>query len=239
MPEENIIDELDLEDFAKKAAGKPAPAARRYRIRIDKTNVTVDKPVLTGREILSLVGKTPERFKLYQHIRGRQPKPIGPDENVDLREPGVERFTTMARDTTEGLDQQILLREFMLPKHDEEYLNGRGLPWGTIREGGNQWLIIHNWHVPHGYNIERVTIALLIPQQYNDTQIDMVYFHPPLTRTDGKAIAALSPQPIRGETFQRWSRHRTSANPWRPGIDDVATHLTLVDEWLRREFDLR
>jgi hypothetical protein len=92
---------------------------------------------------------------------------------------------------------------------------------------------------PQGYSAEQVTIALLIPPQYADTQIDMVYVHPPLARLDGKPIAALSPQPIRGDAFQRWSRHRTGANPWRPGVDEVASHLTLVDEWLRREFDGR
>src|SRR5439155_13689432 len=139
MTDENKLeDELDLEDFSKKADGKPAPAARRYKIRIDKTTVTVDKPVLTGRELLSLVGKKPEQYKLYQHIRGKQPKPVGPDEDVNLREPGVERFTTMARDTTEGLEQRVLQRHFTLPKHDEDYLNGLGLSWETIREGGNQ-----------------------------------------------------------------------------------------------------
>ena len=29
-------------------------------------------------------------------------KVIGPDEKVDLRQPGVERFMTMPRDATEG-----------------------------------------------------------------------------------------------------------------------------------------
>ena len=84
-----------------------------------------------------------------------------------------------------------------------------------------------------------VTVALLIPPQYADTQIDMVYVAPALARSDGRPIAAVSPQAIQGHTFQRWSRHRTGANPWRPGVDDVASHLTLVDEWLRREFEQR
>jgi hypothetical protein len=235
---DQIVDELDLEDFAKTNEGLAAPAARRYKIRIDKTTVTVDKPILTGREILALVNKTPEQYKLYEHIRGKQPIPIKPEQEVNLSEPGVERFTTMARDTTEGLEHGTLAREFRLPQHDEAYLNGLGLPWETIRDG-DQWLLIHHWRAPQGYSAEQVTIALLIPPQYADTQIDMVYVHPPLARLDGKPIAALSPQPIHGDAFQRWSRHRTGANPWRPGVDDVASHLTLVDEWLRREFDGR
>ncbi len=233
-----LQDELDLEAFAKTAEGRAAPLARRYRIRIDKTTVTVDTPVLTGREILALVGKTPDKFKLYEHIRGKQPIPIGPDDKVDLREPGVERFTTMPRDTTEGLEHRVLSRHFTLPKHDEDYLNGLGLPWETIRDG-SQWLLIHDWRIPTGYATDKTTVALLIPPAYADTQIDMVYFHPGLARTDARPIGALSMQAIQGVQYQRWSRHRTGANPWRPGVDDIASHLTLVDEWLRREFTLR
>ena len=236
---DQIIEELDLEQFAETASGQRAPDARRYRIRIDKTNVTVDTPILTGGQILGLVNKRPDQYKLYQHIRGKQPIPIEADQKVDLRGPGIERFTTMARDTTEGLEQRALAHSFALPKYDEDYLNSLGLPWETIREGGNQWLVIHDWRIPQGYTVGKVAVALLIPQQYADTQIDMVYFRPALSRSDGKAIGALSPTSIQGEQFQRWSRHRTSANPWHPGIDDVASHLTLVDEWLRREFELR
>ena len=87
MTDENKLeDELDLEEFSKKADGKPAPAARRYKIRIDKTTVTVDKPVLTGRELLSLVGKKPDlcrrrREGVPPHGRAVQ----SPAEGVHLR----------------------------------------------------------------------------------------------------------------------------------------------------------
>jgi len=70
---------------------------------------------------------------------------------------------------------------------------------------------------------------------YPDSQIDMVYFLPPLERVDRRSIAALSSQMICGEELPEMARHRTSANPWRPGVDDVPTHLTLVDDWLSRE----
>src|SRR4051812_3250198 len=83
-PMHEQIDELDLEQFAKANPGAAAPAARTYKIRIDKTTVSVDKPILTGRELLALVDKTPEKFKLYEHIHGNQPLPISPDQNVDL-----------------------------------------------------------------------------------------------------------------------------------------------------------
>ena len=65
----------------------------------------------------------------------------------------------------------------------------------------------------------------------------MAYFHPALRRQDGKGIPATeSTENVDNKTFQRWSRHRTGENPWRPGVDDVSTHLAQVKHWLVREF---
>lgn len=124
-------------------------------------------------------------------------------------------------------------REFLLPEEDEEYLNLRGLPWETILEGGSRWLIIHDYPVPVGYSHARVSLALLISTGYPDTQIDMVYFDPHLA--NGRSINAVSSHGLDGKTWQRWSRHRTAQNPWRPGVDGVGTHLGCVDDWLARE----
>jgi E2/UBC family protein E/multiubiquitin len=233
-----VIEIVELEEHAKRH-GTHAPHAKHYAFRVDKTRVVVDMPTITGREILAKVGKTPEQYKLYQHKRGHQPILIQPDQVVDLREPGVERFTTMPKDTTEGLQAPCLRLDFRMPAADEEYLYGLGLAWETIRDGQSQWLLIHGWKVPTCYNASSVDLALLIPPNYSDSQIDMVYFKPALARSDGKPINNLSHITIANQTWQQWSRHRTQQNPWRAGIDDVASHLGLVDEWLRREFGLR
>jgi hypothetical protein len=74
-----------------------------FRIQIDKPFFEVQNPTPTGRELLSIAGKVPaEQFSIYQKIPGGQPKRIGLDEKVDLREPGVERFVTLPLDQTEG-----------------------------------------------------------------------------------------------------------------------------------------
>ena len=231
------IEEIDVEECLKR--GEKVPRARRYIIRVDKQRLVSHKRKVTGTEILALVGKTPETYKLYQHKRGHQPALVGPNQVVDLGEDGVERFTTMAKDTTEGLGAaaQAVLRQFRLPDSDEAYLSAMGLPWETLNDGGTLWLLINGWNVPRGYNHHQVSVGLVIPPNYPDTQIDMAYFYPELARADGKPIGALSGQQILGQAWQRWSRHRTAANPWRPTEDDVASHLSLVDEWLLREFD--
>lgn len=129
-----------------------------------------------------------------------------------------------------------LRRQFALPEEDEVHLDARGLPWETIVSEGGRWLFVHQFPVPSGYDHPTVTVAIQISAGYPTAALDMVYVHPPLASSDGRAIGALTAMAIDGKTFQRWSRHRTSANPWRPGIDDVAAHLALVDEWFAREF---
>lgn len=126
-------------------------------------------------------------------------------------------------------------RQFLLPERDHEFLDARGLTWETVKDASAQWLLIHDFPVLAGYNCEKVIAALMITPGYPDAQIDMVYFYPPLVRTDGRAINTPADQPLNGKIYQRWSRHRTGQNPWRPGEDDVSTHLLLVEGWLEKE----
>lgn len=92
---------IDLELFAKE--GKTPPKGKKYRIRIDNEKYVTDKDELTGREILTLAGKSPiERFQLNQKLKGGAVKKVGYDEKVDLTAKGVERFMTVPLDQTEG-----------------------------------------------------------------------------------------------------------------------------------------
>jgi hypothetical protein len=130
-------------------------------------------------------------------------------------------------------------RQFDLPEDDREYLDTTGLSWETIVEGPAQWLLLHNFVLPVGYTVECATAALRISPGYPTAQLDMVYFHPALARRDGRPVGALTLISLDGRTYQQWSRHRTPLNPWRAGLDSVATHLSLVEDWLRREFGAR
>jgi hypothetical protein len=57
---------------------------------------------MTGQAILALAGKTPQQYLLSQRLRGGVVEPVAPDRVVSFVEPGVERFMTMPKDTTEG-----------------------------------------------------------------------------------------------------------------------------------------
>lgn len=226
-------DVIDIAEYNK--SGKEIPRGRRYAFFIDRKRYITDKECLTGRELLVLAGKTPpERFQLNQMFRFGRVEKVELDEKVDLATCGAERFVTIPLDQTEGRPQRS---DFLMPETDREHLTAMGYNWETIREGQNQWLIIRDFLVPEGYNTDKVDAALMIPPGYPSAQIDMVYFHPSLSRTDGKGIKALASQNIEGKNYQRWSRHRTGQNPWRPDMDDVSTHLSLVNHWLEREFN--
>jgi len=97
---QDLQDVIDLEAFARE--GKAAPKAKAYRIRIDKEHYVVHQPSMTGAEILALAGKTPDKYHLYEHFRGGQTQVIQPNDRVEFTGPGVERFTTMKIENTEG-----------------------------------------------------------------------------------------------------------------------------------------
>jgi hypothetical protein len=124
-------------------------------------------------------------------------------------------------------------RDFSLPEDDENHLKAQGFEWDTILEGNVRWLIIRHYPIPVGYNVATADAALRIQPLYPDVQIDMVYFFPQLQSS--RPIGALTMHPLEGKQYQQWSRHRTAANPWRPGIDNLGTHLLQVDSWLARE----
>ena len=128
-------------------------------------------------------------------------------------------------------------REIVLPASDITYLDAAHPGWQTIRDRAASWLVLPEYVVPEGYNHPVATAALRLEPGYPDTQIDMVFFSPMLERTDGNSIRATGGRKtVNGVTFQQWSRHRTSNNPWRPGVDDVESHMLLVRHWLEREF---
>lgn len=131
-------------------------------------------------------------------------------------------------------------RHFTLPEKDRCYLSRSGLRWETLKDSNDQWVILYGVAIPAGYNQNMVDIAIKIEPNYPDGQLDMAYFSPAVTRVDNKTIPnADSNTAFDGRNWQRWSRHRTPENPWQPGEDCLETHMNLVHDWLKREFERR
>ncbi len=92
---------VDIEELSR--TGKKPPRAEHYRIRIDKKHYVVNTPYPTGGALLKLAGKTPpEKWVLRQIFRNGPAVPIGADQKVDLTTPGVEKFSTMPKDISDG-----------------------------------------------------------------------------------------------------------------------------------------
>lgn len=130
-------------------------------------------------------------------------------------------------------------RMFKLPETDSDFLDSRNKDWETVKEANNCWVIIKSFDIPAGYNHSVSDVALRITDSYPDVQIDMAYFNPFLSRTDGKIIRQLSFLSIDGKDWQQWSRHRINANDWQMDIDNIERHLLFVTAFLENELKKR
>ncbi len=226
---------IDLEEYSK--AKRDVPLNHQYQIRIDLTRFVVDVPKLTGRGILYLVHKSPEEYLLHQRFRDGSTKTIEADDVVDFTGPGPERFMTMKRETQEGFVQAR--KQFKLSAADEAFLNATYLKWEAVLEGNVQWIVIYGFPLPCGFTVLEADLAIQLVAGYPDAALDMAYFRPELRRSDGKNIPNVSQQTFDGSIWQQWSRHRTSANQWVAGVDDIATHVAYAKFFLAEEFKKR
>ena len=211
----------------------PIGSVQHYKVQIDKDFFEAPVSRISGRELLELADKKPaKRYAIYLKVKGGQPGRIDLNEKIDLSRPGVERFVTLSLDQTEGFGGR---RQFALPQEDLEWLDRVSSRFELVAEGRVLRVVLYDFPVPPGYQRRRADVNVRIESGYPDTQIDMVYVHPALQRDDGEPIAAISADDFDGRQWQRWSRHRTTENPWRPGIDNLATHFGLVEHWFARE----
>lgn len=91
---------VDIEECTKHE--RRPPRWHRYRIRVDRDRFVVEKRVISGAEILALVAKRTIDWALNQKLRGGRRIRIEAHEEVDLAEPGVERFETVRRQAQQG-----------------------------------------------------------------------------------------------------------------------------------------
>lgn len=205
-----------------------------FKFKVDKDFHTTDQKILKGRQILALVGKSPEKYLLI--LKGKTKDPIGPDDSVDLSEPGVEVFRTIARECSEGLEELPLRRQFDLPAQDTAFLNSTGLRWEAVKDGNVMRVIIYSYPIPEGYNVIRADIYIRLSDQYPDNELDMIYVSPALSLKCCKAINNLSDNSFDGKNWQQWSRHRINkAQAWDPALDGIQSHLALVNDWFKAE----
>jgi len=99
---EEIRDEIaDLEKYAQR--GQQPPRCRGYRVRINGERYEFHDSHVTGREVLLKANLTPpESYTLRVKVAGQRPRKVGPCDEIDLRQLGVEKFKALPRDQQEG-----------------------------------------------------------------------------------------------------------------------------------------
>lgn len=125
-------------------------------------------------------------------------------------------------------------RDFELGPDDTRALDALGCRWEAANLAGALWIIIHDFPIPAGYNVVLARVAIRV-DNYPSGGIDMAYFYPPLSRSDGLQINNLTDFQLEGLTYQQWSRHYG----WNPEVDSLATHIRRVRGWLKHEFRKR
>jgi len=234
---DRLIGPQDLVDLAAPGVESFVSRPLIWRLNVQGVILELTTPTIRVREALSKAGFNPDQgWHIFLKVAGQPKQAVSLDEHVDLRTPGIEKLRLTPREVNNGEALPTPRRAFALLEVDERHLNALGALWETVEEHGRRWLLIHDYPVPAGYTVTRTLLALEIPPTYPGAQIDMFYVRPQLVLRSGRAIPNADVDTvILGMTFKRWSRHRGAGSPWNPALDNVVTHLALVESSIAKE----
>ena len=189
---------------------------RLFKFTIDTKQMEWGKPPITGAILRRLAGVGP-KYAIYLEVRGGQDVEIGDTDVVDLSKPGVERFITVIKETTEGLAA--------LPEPDRKYLEDHCIAHRVVGDGGQIGVVIEGFQLPPGkYDRDKVDLLIILPGGYPDACPDMFFTDPwiRIASSGRHPDRADQPHTFDGRSWQRWSRHN---GEWRPGIDGLHTMI--------------
>ena len=141
---------------------------RAFKFTIDDRQLEWGKPSISGRVLKALAGVPPETYDVYLEVRGGgQDILIRDGDLIDLGKPGIERFITLIRDTTEGL--------LTLPEADQRYLSSHGVAFEMVSDGAHTGVIFKQLPLPSGkLNHATADVLVLLPPGYPDVAPDML-----------------------------------------------------------------
>jgi hypothetical protein len=208
-----------------------------WKLNVQGVVLTLNTPKVKVRQALGLAGVDANQgWHIFLIVQGQDKREVALDDEIDLTAPGIEKLRLTPKDVSNGEANPVALRQFRLMPADENYLDSTFQDWQAILENGRQWVILPSYHLPVGYSETGVSLAIEVPTTYPMQQIDMFYVFPAVVILSGTALLATEHrEAIQGKSYQRWSRHRGANSPWRPGIDNVMTHLALVESALLKE----
>lgn len=208
-----------------------------WKLNVQGVVIESETPTVLVRDALVRAGFDPGQGWIVVLKASDGKRQVSLDESVDLRAPGIEKLRLTPREINNG-EMAATRRDFRLLPGDEAGLTARQLRWETVIDGHRRWLVLSDLELPAGYQTATATVAVEVPPSYPTAELDMFFCRPHLARQDGVTIPQTQVnETIEGQVFQRWSRHRGGAAPWRVGTDNVITHLALIEAALLREVE--
>lgn len=236
---DKLLNDSDVLDL--KASGVERLSSRRasWEIQVQGVRLTVHTPTVVVRDVLAMANINPDQgWQIFLKVVGQPKKPLGLNDLVDLTQPGIEKIRLTPNDVNNGEGSTISVRAFSVLSVDSVYLDANHPGWQAVNDAGRQWLLLPNYMLPEGFSSGTVSLALEIPPMYPAQQIDMFYLYPRVTLGSGAVIPATeADQHIAGTPYQRWSRHRGPGTPWLMGVDNVMTHMALVESAICKEVE--
>lgn len=197
---------------------------RAFKFTIDDRQLEWGKPTISGRVLKTLAGVPTDTYDVYLEVRGGQDLLIRDADLIDLSKPGIERFITVIRDTTEGL--------IALPEADRRYLNDHGIVVEVVSDGPHTGVMLKQMELPAGkFNHPAADVLVILPPGYPDVAPDMFFCDPWLTLLSAGRYPTCADvsHAFLDRNWQRWSRHNPS---WRPGIDGLHTMIKRIEHAL-------
>lgn len=234
---DRLIGDRDLIDLEGRGVESFVSRKPVWTLNVQGVEIDVDTPTILVSDALTRAGfDVTQNWHIFLKVRSQAKREVQLTDRVDLRTPGIEKIRLTPKEVNNGEALPAPRRDFALLDADDAFLDRLGLRWETLEDAGRRWLLIHNYPVPVGYTAAWTLLALEIPPTYPGAQIDMFYTNPPLALTSGRAIDCTQiTATIQGGSFNGWSRHRGSGSPWNPALDNVSTHLALVESALLKE----
>lgn len=227
---------LDDDEIVQLGAAGVEQLFTRWVLKIQDDFFGFRTSTVKVRDALAVAGINLDKgWQIFLKVKDQPKRALTLDDDIDLTTPGIEKLRVSPNEINNG-EGVHLLRQFRLPEGDELHLNTHYPGWQAVVQGEARWVILPQYQLPEGYSPSVVQLALNIPQTYPMSEVDMFYLFPQAALSSGAGIPATEARvAVSGMQFQRWSRHRGGASQWRPGVDNLVTHLALVETSLLKE----
>ena len=121
-----------------------------------------------------------------------------------------------------------------LPAVDIAFLQERGIAHEIVVESGLTCIVLSKWRLPEGFDQAEADLLIRLRPGYPDVSPDMWWFDPPVRKANGQSLPATDViEHYLGRTWQRWSRHFSSAQ-WQSGVDCLESYIALIRQDMAR-----